>query len=279
MWISQRQWKVSLKVMLMRPRRTRRNQSASAPKWMTTYSDMVTLILVFFILLFSMSQIDLAKFEAISESFRNRNILEFFPSAVPLDNPTEHTSTLERGNRTNEFDTPTQLPDVNDRDKETEIQQEDTLDNLLANVDGFLEENDLHDVITANRTERGVVLVLQESILFDSAEAEIIDSGKPFLEKVGSLLLEIPNNVKVEGHTDSRPISNFRYPSNWELSGARASSVIRHLIYENDFAHDRFSAVGYADTRPLVPNTSAENWSKNRRVEIVILEESLDEDE
>lgn len=262
----------------MRHRRTRRNQSGGAPKWMVTYSDMVTLILVFFILLFSMSQIDLAKFEAISESFRNRNVLEFFPSAVPLDHPTEHTSNLESGEQTNEFDTPTQLPDINDWDRESDQSGEDSLDKLLENVDGFLVEHDLNNVITANRTERGVVLVLQESILFDSGEAEIIESGKPFLEKVGSLLLEIPNNVKVEGHTDSRPISNFRYPSNWELSGARASSVIRYLIYENDFSHDRFSAVGYADTRPLVPNTNAANWSKNRRVEIVILEESLGDD-
>src|SRR5699024_3569482 len=227
MWTSQRQWKVSQKVMPMKPRKTRRNQSGGSPKWMTTYSDMVTLILVFFILLFSMSQIDLAKFEAISESFRNRNILEFFPSAVPLDNPTEHTSTLESGKQTNEFDTPTQLPDKTDRDRETDNKQEDSLDMLLANVDSFLEEHDLNDVINADRTDGGVVLVLQDSILFDSGEAEIIESGKPFLEKIGSLLLEIPNNVKVEGHTDSRPISNFRYPSNWELSGARASSVIR----------------------------------------------------
>lgn len=260
----------------MKRRKARRTQSSGAPKWMVTYSDMVTLILVFFILLFSMSQIDLAKFEAISESFRNRNILEFFPSAVPLDNPTEHTSTKESGKQTNEFDTPTQLPDITDRDRETE--EKDSLDVLLADVDRFLEDNDLNDVISANRTKRGVVLVLQESILFDSGEAEIIESGKPFLERVGSLLLEIPNNVKVEGHTDSRPISNFRYPSNWELSGARASSVIRHLITENEFAHERFSAVGYAETRPIVPNSSAANWSKNRRVEIVILEEASDED-
>src|SRR5690625_3182269 len=265
-----------LKVMSMKRRRTRRNQSNGAPKWMVTYSDMVTLILVFFILLFSMSQIDLAKFEAISESFRNRNILDFFPSAVPLDNPTEHTSSLESGKNSNEFDTPTHLPDITDRDRVTE--NEDNLDILLRNIEDFLDAHHLNNVITANRTERGVVLVLQESILFDSGEAEIIDSGKPFLEKIGNLLLQLPNNVNVEGHTDSRPISNFRYPSNWELSGARASSVIRYLISENEFYQERFSAIGYGETRPLVPNTSVENWSKNRRVEIVILEDYLDDE-
>src|SRR5699024_7251247 len=107
----------------------------------------------------------------------------------------------------------------------------DSLENLMTAINQFLDENDLNDVISANRTERGVVLVLQESILFDSAEAEILDRCKPFLEKIGTLLVELPNDVKVEGHTDSRPISNYRYPSNWELSGARASN--RRLYSSN----------------------------------------------
>lgn len=261
----------------MKRRRSRRNQSSGAPKWMVTYSDMVTLILVFFILLFSMSQIDLAKFEAISESFRNRNILEFFPSAVPMDNPTEHTSTLESGKQTNEFDTPTQLPDITDKDRDAE--KEDSLDVLLADIDMFLDDNDLNDVITANRTERGVVLVLQESILFDPGEAVIIDSGKPFLKKIGVLLSQLPNNVKVEGHTDSTPMSSFRYPSNWELSGARASSVIRYLLDEYEFDMSRFSLVGYGETRPVQPNDSPENMKKNRRVEIIILNDVLTDNE
>jgi chemotaxis protein MotB len=259
----------------MKRREIKKRKNSGAPKWMVTYSDMVTLILVFFILLFSMSQIDLVKFEAIAESFQNRMILDFYPSAVPAENPTEHTSIKERGDNTNEFETPTQLKDSTDRDGREEV---DSLESLMEDVEGYLEDHDLHNVISANRTERGVVLVLQESILFDSAEAEILDSGKPFLNKISSLLDDIPNDVKVEGHTDSRPISNFRYPSNWELSGARASSVIRHLIEENDFDESRFTSVGYADTRPAVPNDSPQNWSQNRRVEIVIMEDSENEE-
>ncbi|GAB3792051.1 flagellar motor protein MotS [Virgibacillus kimchii] len=253
----------------MKRREIKKRKKSGAPKWMVTYSDMVTLILVFFILLFSMSQIDLVKFEAISESFQNRMILDFYPSAVPAEYPTEHTSIEERGRDTNEFETPTQLRDNTDRDEREEI---DSLTSLMEEVESYLEKNELHQVISANRTERGVVLVLQESILFESAEAEILDTGKPFLSKIGSLLHDLPNSVKVEGHTDSRPISNYRYPSNWELSGARASSVIRYLIEENEFDESRFSAAGYADTRPAVPNDSPQNWSQNRRVEIVIME-------
>lgn len=251
----------------MKRRRPRKKQNSGAPKWMVTYSDMVTLILVFFILLFSMSQIDLVKFEAISESFRNRMILDFFPSAVPMDNPSENSSHQESGKNSNEFDTPTDFPHQNDIDKD------DSLGALMDDVEKFLDEEQLNSVITANRTERGVVLVLQESILFDPGQAVILESGEPFLTKIGKLLTEIPNHVKVEGHTDSTPMASYRYPSNWELSGARASSVIRFLVNEYQFDMSRFSLTGFGETRPVAPNDSRENMTKNRRVEIVILDD------
>lgn len=89
------------------------------------------------------------------------------------------------------------------------------------------------------------------------------------------LLAKLPNLVKIEGHTDNRPISTEKYPSNWELSAARASSVIRYLIEEHSLDPERFVAVGYGDTRPIVQNSSNENYQKNRRVEIVISDRSM----
>ncbi|TFJ92574.1 flagellar motor protein MotS [Lentibacillus salicampi] len=255
----------------MKRRQVRQENRSGAPKWMVTYSDMVTLILVFFILLFSVSQIDMVKFDAISESFKNRMIFDFYPSPVPMENPTENTSDQESGKNSNEFENPTQLENMNDRDDETEDDQ-DALDELMEQVERYLQEHNLTNVISASRTDQGVVLVLQESILFETGEADILDSGKPFLDKIGKLLTNIPNYVKVEGHTDDRPISNYKFPSNWELSGARASSVIRYLINENDFDESRFTSVGYGDTKPIAPNTSETNWRQNRRVEMVILE-------
>lgn len=244
---------------------------SGAPKWMVTFSDMVTLILVFFILLFSMSQIDRVKFEAVSESFKNRMILDFFPSTVPNEHPSESTNNQESGTDHSEF----LHPSKKDEDDE---EGEDALTSLMNDVEDFLEENALSSIVTANRTERGVILVLQERILFESGEAEIVKAGEPFLNKIGELLENIPNHIKVEGHTDSRPISNYRYPSNWELSSARAGSVIRYLMNEYDLDEERFSVAGYGDTKPIVPNDSVMNWSKNRRVEIVILEDEADED-
>lgn len=258
----------------MKRRRIKRNKHGGAPKWMVTYSDMVTLILVFFILLFSMSQIDLVKFEAISESFRNRMILDFYPSAIPVESPA--SSHLENGKRWNKFEVPLKK---GSNDQSNGANPDDSLDKLMKDVEGYLNKNELNHVISANRTERGVVLVLQESILFDSGEATILTSGTSFLKKIGELLSQMTNNVKVEGHTDSRPISSHLYPSNWELSGARASSVTRYLITQHDLQESRFTIVGYSDTRPLEPNTTLTNMSKNRRVEIVILEDHQEQDE
>lgn len=252
----------------------RKSQKGGAPKWMVTYSDMVTLILVFFVLLFSMSQIDLVKFEAVSDSFRSRMVLDFFPSNIPAEHPSEHPD-LQSDRDPGGMNTEKPFPSG---DGEHDDESEDSLHNLVGEVEEFLEEQGLTDVISANRTERGVVLVLQERILFDSGEAVILDAGKLFLNKIGELVEDMPNHVKVEGHTDSRPISTYRYPSNWELSGARAGSVTRYLIEENDFDESRFSIAGYGDTRPAAPN-SPENWHKNRRVEIVILEEDATEDD
>lgn len=249
-------------------RRRQQKQAKGAPIWMVTFSDLMTLILVFFILLFSMSVVDATKFRAVAESFQDRAIFDFYPSLIPFDNPAEDIDVKK-----DPFD---DLLDPMDDPQKNEADQE--LDKLLLEVQQFLLNNQLNDVISASRDDRGVVLVLQERTLFETAEAEILAGARPFLTKVGTLLSEIPNLVKVEGHTDSRPISTFRYPSNWELSGARASSVIRYLAQNSNVQPERFMAVGYGETKPVVPNTSSENLQRNRRVVIVIADATNSED-
>ncbi|GAE25819.1 flagellar motor rotation protein MotB [Halalkalibacter wakoensis JCM 9140] len=245
-------------------RNRKRQEDKGAPKWMVTFSDLMTLILVFFILLFSMSVVDAQKFRAIADSFQQRQIFEYMPSAIDFENPSE-----ERGEERKD---PFEEGDFGD---ETDSTAE--LDELLHEVNEFLEENELTEVISATRDDRGVVLVLQERTLFETAEAELLDEAELFLSKVGTLLESIPNIVKVEGHTDSRPISTYRFPSNWELSGARASSVIRFLIDTYNLEPSRFIATGYGDTRPVVPNTTVENLQMNRRVVIVISDPTYDD--
>ena len=247
----------------MRLKRRTPEAPKGAPGWMVTFSDLVTLILVFFILLFSMSQIDMIKFKAIYESLREQ-FFDFYPSIVPLDQP--------GGIEIN-------MPEK-DKDKEKDADGADqSLDNLLSEVQSFLDKNGMEDVVLANRTDRGVVLVLQEKVLFAPGQAEVVGDGYAFLDKVGELLKKLPNLVKVEGHTDDRPMNSFRYPSNWELSAARASSVINYLIEKHQLDSNRFIAVGYSDTRPIVSNDTASNRQKNRRVEIVISDPKYSKDE
>jgi chemotaxis protein MotB len=233
----------------MKRRRRPPEPKSNAPRWMVTFSDLITLILVFFILLFSMSQIDIVKFRAISNSFQENEILEFDPSIVPSEQPSEETK-MEM--------------------IEAIEKQEEDLRGLLSDIRSYMKENGLDEIVSATRTERGVVLVLPEQSLFDSGEADVLPSSYPFLNKVGDLLGKMPNYVKVEGHTDNRPISTTKFPSNWELSSARASSVIRYLINTGDLDPKRFIAVGYGDTRPVAPNDTEDNLQKNRRVEIII---------
>lgn len=247
--------------------RKKKQGPKGAPKWMVTFSDLMTLILVFFILLFSMSVVDANRFEAIAESFQERAIFDFYPSLIPFDNPAE-----DRDVRDDPFDADVDPFESHMQMDEEEISEQ--LDDLLMEVNEFIEENDLTENISATRDDRGVVLVLQEQALFETAQAEILPQAEPFLEKVGTLVSTIPNTVKVEGHTDSRPINTFQFPSNWELSGARASSVIRFVLNNFDVDERRFLAVGYGETRPVAPNTTPDNLQQNRRVVIVISDPS-----
>lgn len=223
----------------------------NTPKWIVTFADFMMLILVFFILLFSISQVDSAKFDSISQAFKNQGVFDQSDSVIPFD----------------------------EEWLEDEIREDQELQTLYQDINSFLLENDLTDQVTASQTDRGVVITLQEQVLFDSGRAELLAEAEPVLQKVGNLLEDIPNFVRIEGHTDNRPIQTAVYPSNWELSGARASSMVRYLQERYEISSERFAAVGYGDTRPVAENDGPEGWAMNRRVEIVILNQYLNENE
>ncbi|MDZ5712500.1 flagellar motor protein MotS [Jeotgalibacillus haloalkalitolerans] len=223
----------------------------NTPKWMVTFADFMMLILVFFILLFSISQVDEAKFDSLTQAFKNQGIFDQSETIIPFD----------------------------EEWLEEEIREDIELQELYRNINAFLEENNLTEQVTASETDRGVVITLQEQVLFDSGRAELLPEAEPVLQKVGDLLEDIPNFVRIEGHTDNRPIQTAVYPSNWELSGARASSVVRYMQERYQISSERFAAVGYGDTRPVAANDGPEGWAMNRRVEVVILNQYLDEGE
>ncbi|WP_048602699.1 flagellar motor protein MotS [Rubeoparvulum massiliense] len=253
-------------------KRKRKQAKKGSPPWMTTYSDLMSLLLVFFIMLFAASEIDVQKFNAIAESFQNRAIFDFYPSIVPFDNPAERAENI-KNLEVDEWDVQSQAGRDNKKSK-----SDQELAKILKVINTYLEENQLKGVVTATRTEQGVVMVLQDQVLYNSGSAELRSEALPLLTKIADLISAIPNQIKVEGHTDSDPIVySHRYPSNWELSTARASTVIRYFIDEHKMDPSRFVAVGYADQQPVASNDSAEGKQQNRRVVIVIADPYADQ--
>lgn len=230
-----------------------------APRWMTTFSDLMTLILVFFILLFAFSEIDANKFRMIANSFKG--VLDYESSLIPYEEPISSPIKNE----------PNQPKDLeNDKELDNENKQ---LDELLSKIRSYLSEHDLEDVIMATRENRGVVLVLQENVLFDSGKADLKKQAIPFLNKVADLIKTLPNYIEVEGHTDSqRIIQPSPYASNWNLSGDRAANVINFFIRQHSLPRERFKISGYADIQPIASNETDDGRHQNRRVVIIILD-------
>ncbi len=194
-------------------------------QWIFTYGDMVTLLLVFFVLLLTFCKTDVEKFKSVAESFK----------PTPPGSPfflTGQPSVLER------------------------LAQE-------------AETVELPEEKFVTLDDRGVVVSFRSSALFGPGSAEILPKARKSLLKFVKFLYALPNELIIEGHTDDRPIRSDRFPSNWELSSGRASSVARFLEGEG-LRGDRMTVVGFAKHRPRFRNDSEEKRALNRRIDVVI---------
>lgn len=221
-------------------------------EWMNTYADTVTLLLTFFILLYSFSSVDAQKFQQVASAFQSvlsgnsgETIFDFNMKNgdVPLVGETTKMGSAT-GGRENE---------------------------LYDKVRDYVQKNKLQDSVKIKNDSKGVILELNNSILFETGQAEIKSNSIPILDKLNSLIASFPNNVIVEGHTDNIPIKNYKYDSNWELSTARAVNVLRYFVEVKNENPARFTAAGYGEFKPIYPNDTEEHRAKNRRVNIVIV--------
>jgi chemotaxis protein MotB len=244
--------------------RRRRNQEPEADKsdlWLLTYSDMVTLCLTFFVLLYSFSTIDTVKWKSLVISLQGA--LGVMPgSELP-------TTTAEE----NEFNT-LKIDEIKIEQYLMYEEEIKRMEEIQAKFDEFLSANNLEEDIATSMEERGVVIRFQDSVLFPKSSADLYQKATVILAGFSSIIAELGNPIRIEGHTDNLPINTERFPSNWELSTARATNVLRFLIKEG-VSGEKLSAVGYGEFRPLVANDCEENRKKNRRVDIVLLRESL----
>jgi chemotaxis protein MotB len=218
-----------------------------APAWMSTFSDMTTLLLTFFVLLLSMANFDPVKISNLMESLQGAfGVLETFPT-VPI-HPV--------------IDIPKKTGDENK--KKQSLKDAEKIKEVVQN-------KKLDDAVKVEVTEKGIAIMLRDPVGFASGSADLKEQGKDILKDISDVIKGNPNlKVRVEGHTDDVPINSNRYRSNWELSSSRSLSVVQLLSSQTGIQPQNMSAVGYGEYRPIVQNTSPENRSKNRRIQIFV---------
>jgi chemotaxis protein MotB len=215
-----------------------------------TYGDMMTLLLVFFVLLFSMSTVDTQKYKAVVQSLSG--------SLGMLDSGT--TVTMEPLINNFPSDSPTDSP--SEYEEFNEMQDE---------LQKILEENNLKGNVKLELGERGLIVRFLDNVLFDSGKADLTPKAKLIIDSISGVLQQSNKRIAIEGHTDNVPISTYKYPSNWELSTTRAVNVVKYMIDNNHIDPIRLSAAGYADQHPISNNSTPEGRESNRRVDMVIL--------
>lgn len=236
-------------------RRRRRTEENNTGNWLTTYSDLVTLLLCFFVLLFSFSEIDAQKFRVIMSSFQG--------GTGALDGGT----TIEFNEELEPFDG---------------VLEED-LEKLKDILEDYADSVGLGTEIILSVEERGLIIRFMDNVLFDSGKADLKPESVQILKSVAEILNrdEFRDRlIKVEGHTDTDPILySAKFPTNWELSATRATNVLRYLVETEIIDGSRVSSSGYSFYRPIAPNDTKENKAKNRRVDMVILRSSYEDTE
>lgn len=232
-------------------------------EWLTTYSDMVTLILTFFVLLYSFSQVDNIKFKAIalslSQSFGATSGYIIKGGDI-APTPVEDKINLQNDLKTQDD---LEIGKNNKLSGDTE--------SVYKKVSDFVKENNLEAKVSVKEDVRGVIIELQEKILFDSGSSEIKEVSVPLLDKLSELLSSFSNQVIVEGHTDNVPISKGYYKSNWELSADRAVKVVRYFTENKRLDPTKFVATGCGEFRPIDTNSTPQGRQRNRRVNILIV--------
>lgn len=228
--------------MLRNRKRRTEEDDINPDSWLATYSDTITLLLTFFILLYSISAVDSQKLNELAEALQQS--LKGSEQIIEIEDLSEIT--VEQGNTNYE--------------------------NLVDKLKVVIENNSLTDVVKIREEDRGIVLQLDESILFESGEADLKDNSKEVLDLITTVIQNVDNDVLVEGNTDDVPMSNEKFESNWELSTERAVSVVRYFIEGKGQDPTRFAVKGYGEFKPLVENSTPENRAINRRVDILIVE-------
>jgi len=217
-------------------------------RWLLTYADLITLLLAFFVMLYVFSKQDTRKYDAMTMQLK-----AIFSGGAGI---------VVEGGRTGSQTIEARTEGLSNIEIRRQLEEQIK---ALPQAEG--QENNI-SVIT---DERGVVIRIMDKAFYDTGKADLKDRARETLDKVAPVIKFLPNEIRIEGHTDNVPISTYEFKSNWELSVRRATEVVRYLIENGGISPQRISAAGYGEYRPVAANDSDANRALNRRIEIIVV--------
>jgi len=260
-------------------RRKRPRHHANHERWLVSYADFITLLFAFFVVLYASAQVDQRKVGrlalAIQVAFQELGVFPASTTQIPMDThepmPFSTVQAIENAKRNTELGRLSSSADgpLSAASEEASL---NTLQNELALA--LRHEIALHTVALHRETD-GLVISLREFGFFDSGSAALKPSAMPALDRIASILAIRVCRLRIEGHTDNVPIHTSQMASNWELSTARSTELVRLLIVRYNFSPDRLAAAGYAEYHPIASNDTPQGRAQNRRVDVVILSEHV----
>jgi chemotaxis protein MotB len=253
-------------------------------RWLVSYADMMTLLMVLFIVLFAISQVDQKKFaelkNGLAVGFGNPSVafeggeatlIESSDSNSPMDLSSGIGGTTSDATAVQDAVAGKERANASKR-AAAAADEVDNYEKIKAQITAELAKQGLTDQVKYTIDERGlIVTIVTSGIVFNGNEANLLPAGRHIIDSIGPAVAALPNNLEVDGHTNQLSGGTGNYPSGWELSSARAAAVVRMLHTDAAIADNRLQAVGFADTKPLHPTTDPNAAELNRRVEVIIL--------
>lgn len=244
-------------------KRKKKHEEHVDEAWLLPYADILTLLLALFIVLFASSQVDAEKFNAIAESFNTE--LQGGTGILDEQAPVESfdtSPTAELSEDPPSGESPEEILAAKD-------QQE--LQDFQTKIDAYIAGKGLSPRLQTEMTAKGLMITIKEGVLFESGSADIIGVSQTIASEISNLLIsDPPRMIFIEGHTDNIPTGTAEFPSNWELSSARAINFMKLLLQNEDLEPEKFSATGYSEYHPIATNDTPEGRAENRRVEVLI---------
>ncbi len=242
-------------------------------RWLVSYADFITLLFAFFVVMYSIASVNNAKYETLAESLEEAFLpheKKNTPEPQPIPEQSQPTTIQPIV-----LDNPTAEEKQKRQQLSDEILKERRgLKKVSENLEEVLEPYIDDNLVSVKRNDFWVELEMKSDLLFSSGQAELSQKAFPVLKKIAEVIRLLPNMINVEGHTDNIPIDNVDFPSNWDLSAARATSVVRQLI-QNNIKPERLAVVGYGEFHPIADNNTEEGRFRNRRVLLVLMSQAF----